>query len=547
MSTLSAPITPEVLGKPRTGLPDNMAVGIVITSTDDKRAGSFNMQYLLWEYQLKNNGNLIAFWGSPTKQLWVWADCSNRWWTPDITNFKVDSSVRTDSSGKIIGKNVNTTFAQDISQTQVGGSSGAIWSTWNSGNSEWIRKADFCDGGVVPQDDCAKYGINCPDTFGTGKVYTRIDFGDKLAGRTDIITYGIWTGIVGNLTTFHQPTLSGSVLPYHRTVYNKRYGTCTSEPQFDLAYGHDAGSGSEDLGGTDYLSPTNATYGQYRLLCLGRDDTRFKIGDRRLSQIYVVNIRKNRMKERLDEGNIELNLAHLSGSRFLAGGGNQNAHTGSNVKLLGNGKTLRLIDDSRLNFDLLSTSARSGSYREMVDVKAHRVKHGGAVYYMVSGSLERGIYNVSNPHIYGMLYPNLGIMVFDGDKLDASASFLSVTGSDVSGDNAAKMFTAISGAALYTDPSGDYMGFQARRKETQFSEYYFIRVKNSDYNFSNNPTFQTGSDGMIIDDFLEVPKVYFSTIGLYNEQKECIAVGKVTRAIQKTYTTEALFKVRIKY
>jgi hypothetical protein len=189
----------------------------------------------------------------------------------------------------------------------------------------------------------------------------------------------------------------------------------------------------------------------------------------------------------------------------------------------------------------------SGAYSDQLDVNAHRVSHGGRLYYMVSGSLETGIYNEENPHIYGLLYPDLGIIILDADRLDASASFGTVRGTEVDGENSQKLFMAISGAAQYTDASGDVLGFQARRKETHWVENYFIRVKNSDYNFSNNPTFISGSDHYVKNDFINNPKVYISTIGLYNQNKELLAVGKVSRPIQKSFTSEALFKVRLKY
>lgn len=471
---------------------------------------------------------------------WYWNECNGRWWTPDLEKPKFTTNGFTTNNKKV------------------------IWSTYDKITNEWVRRDDdrWCDPGdpgdkppgtpgppptVPPIDDCAKYGINCPEPLPSGKVFTRISSEDVLPTRSEIITYGIWGDNVGNLTTFFECPQSASVTPYHRVIYNKSCGACGSSPQFDIAYGHDAGSGSVDLGGYDYLTPTNAIYGQYRLLCLDDDEEKFKIGQSELDQIYVINVRRAQMQERLDEGNIELNLAHLSGSQYLAGGGTLRTHTGSNVALAGNGQVLRLIDDSRIDFDVLSEHALSGSYADQEDVKAHRVAHGGDVYYMVSGSLERGIHNESNPHVYGLLYPHLGIMVLDADRLDTSASFASVTTTEVAGDNASKLLLSISGAAQETDPSGDVLGFQARRKETQYAEYYFIRVKNSDYNFTNNPTFQTGSLGRIDDKFIDDPKVYFSTIGLYNEQKECIAVGKVTRPIQKTCTSEALFKIRLKY
>ena len=89
------------------------------------------------------------------------------------------------------------------------------------------------------------------------------------------------------------------------------------------------------------------------------------------------------------------------------------------------------------------------------------------------------------------------------------------------------------------------MGFQARRKKTEYSEYYFIRVKNNDYNFTNNASYQTGSYGEIISDFQGNPKVYITAVGLYNEQKELIGVGKLSRPILKDYVNEALFSVKL--
>jgi hypothetical protein len=173
----------------------------------------------------------------------------------------------------------------------------------------------------------------------------------------------------------------------------------------------------------------------------------------------VVNIKRARMLDRLDEGNIELNLAHLSGSLWEAGGNARNSHTGSSVRLAGTNQVLRLVDDSRLKYDEdLVPAALSGSYAELGEDKAKMFTSAGPVYHMVSGSIETGVYNKSNPDVYGLMYPLLGVIVLDADKLDSVAGFLTVTGSDLNGDNNAKLFTAISGAALYTDSSGDVLG-----------------------------------------------------------------------------------------
>lgn len=387
-----------------------------------------------------------------------------------------------------------------------------------------------------------------------GKVFTRFTDDDKLPKEKIATFYGIWldyTGsMCGNLTTFF--TCSQDTGSYKKSVFSAQCFTCSSTPQFDIAYGHDGGSGSRDLGGYDWLTPSNAVYGQYRGLCLDPGQKRFRLGNREIFHFYALKVKQDRMGDRFDEGNFELNLAQLSGSLFLAGNGNRNAHTGSNVKLSGTGQVLRLVDDSRLDYRTLTSNAYSTFYRDVSGSKTFQDTTAGRSYFVVSGSLEDGIFNGSatssnQPHVYGLVYPQQGIIILDAELLDASASFLTVTGSDVAGDNAMKMFTAISGAALYTDASGDVLGFQARKIKYDYVEQFFVRVKNYDYNFTNNLTYQTGSEGDIISDFYQNQKVFISSVGLYDDAHNLIAVAKPSFPIFKSYTEEALIEISLKY
>ena len=86
---------------------------------------------------------------------------------------------------------------------------------------------------------------------------------------------------------------------------------------------------------------------------------------------------------------------------------------------------------------------------------------------------------------YGLFYPDLGIIVFNGPALNASASLSTGTTSNNLGGNNDKLFTKISGGAK----------FQARREEVITSQHYFCRVPNKEFNFTANPTFTSGSDG----------------------------------------------------
>lgn len=389
-----------------------------------------------------------------------------------------------------------------------------------------------------------------PVPLSMGKVFTLIEDGDKLPKQRITSTHGIWldaTGsVIGNMVTYFTCSVEISS-SYRRTIFQTPCQShCDPEPHFSIAYGHDDGSGSRDLGGYDWASPTNAIYGQYRSICLNPKIQRFTLGNKEIQHFYAINVHRDRFGDRFDEGNFEINLHHLSGSQFLAGNGNRNAHTGSNVKL-GSQTVLRLIDDSKLDLETLTSNAYSTFYRDISGSKVHITTQAGEVFFVVSGTLETGVYNPTQPHVYGLCYPRLGTVLLDADLLDLSASFLSVTGSDVAGDNSMKLFTAMSGAAMLTDSSGDYLGFQARKVKYSYQEGYFIRIKNQDYNFTNNPSYITGSEGDIITDFYDNPQVYVTQIGLYNPQHELLAVAKVNKPIYKNFVNEGLFTINLVY
>ncbi len=503
---------------------------------------------------------------STSGQEWTYNKCNGRYWTPRTNNSTpLPERIFIPSYGYSVTKAVYLTLPtslqataqtpnpqnplQLIPLTQYLGQGNTIWVSWDAVRQEWLTMDKWQE---CPDGNPTIIGPGPVQELSPGKVFTTISDSDKLPTRAIKTTYGIWldpsgSTAVGNLLNFFTCSIQDSS-SYVRTVYQAPCNNCGAEPHFDIAYGHDAGSGSRDLGGYDWLTPSNAIYGQYKSLCLNPGMDRFYVGKKQIHHFYAINVKRDRMGDRLDEGNVEVNLARLSGSQFLAGNGDRNAHTGSNVKIDGSGRIIRLIDDSRLDYSKdLSTDAWNYYYCDVSESKTHRSTHGGEAYYIVSGSLEEGVYNLPSPHVYGISYPRLGVWILDADVLDVSASFLSVTGSDVSGDNAMKLFTAMSGSAKYTDASGDYLGFQARKVKFEYVDRYFIRVNNRDYNFTNNPTYTTGSDAIIIDDFQGNPKVYITSIGLYNQNRELLAVGKTNRTLLKSYTSEALFTVKLRY
>jgi hypothetical protein len=355
----------------------------------------------------------------------------------------------------------------------------------------------------------------------SGRIFTRFDLGsDIVDNQKTFVTTGLFSGNAASLTATYTSSLqTTSSKNYYYEVWNGT-GT-TAEPQFSIAWGSRVGSGSSAQG-TLNDSPSKAIYSQYRLLLLNPGDTTFTFKDGSSSDsIYAINFNRARIKDKLDPGNWQLSLAQLSGSAYA-----NNVHTGSNVKIATNPSYISLIDDSGDSQETVLTGA-------------------GRVYNIVSGTIANGIYNPSSPQYYGLAYPDMGIVILNGLALNASMSFNTVTGSNISGDNSWKLYTSLSGA-ISSDPTN--RSFQARNEETVTSTHYFVRVKNGEYNYSNNPTFVTGSVGAFAQPtFVRDPKVYITTVGMYNDRQELLAVAKVSQPIQKSFSSEALLKVKLDF
>jgi hypothetical protein len=167
---------------------------------------------------------------------------------------------------------------------------------------------------------------------------------------------------------------------------------------------------------------------------------------------------------------------------------------------------------------------------------------------LVSGSLSTGIHNASSPHYYGKVYPDNGTIIISAEKLNQSASFNSVSGSNINGQNPIKLFTAMSGSAKNVD-----LGFIARAVEIKHQQTIFIRVNSEEMNYSNNPTFvntntKNGKIGKpYFDSFIYNPYVYVTTIGLYNDNRELLAVAKLSKPIQKSFNSELSITVKLEY
>ena len=76
----------------------------------------------------------------------------------------------------------------------------------------------------------------------------------------------------------------------------------------------------------------------------------------------------------------------------------------------------------------------------------------------------------------------------------------------------------------------------------------FDRVFANQMNFSNNPTFVSGSQNEFrVSSMKGNPVVYITGIGLYNGSGQIIAVGKLSSPLKKNFSSEATIKVKLNY
>lgn len=356
----------------------------------------------------------------------------------------------------------------------------------------------------------------------TTGVYKRFSEFDQISGKVEIVTTGLWSGDTGSLTSYFTSSTQAVAdsSNYYLNVYNADPASDASAAvQYAVSYGHRLNSGSVSLTNSDSSTlASKATYAQYRSILLDQDDTKFTFvsssseGTHDSDDIYVINVSRARYKEKMDAGNWSLKL---SGSNGVS----------------------TFIDDSGKKF-------------------SDRVGKAGRIFNVGSGSLNLGseseatvnTLTASNGEGIGLFYPDQGLILLNpvavhsiiGDSIDSgSVQGASIySGNDYEGKNHFLLHEAINGG-------GD---FEARRTENVSTSHYFVRATNREFNFSNNPTFVTGSDGSFSESTFERdPKTFITTVGLYNDSNEMIAVAKTSQPIPKSFDKEILIKVKLDF
>ena len=343
---------------------------------------------------------------------------------------------------------------------------------------------------------------------------------------SDAIISPMWSDSTTQLSTFYSWSLqeSGQSGIFFLDVYKGDINADQSlETQFSIAYGNINGSGSAYFNAlVPDKTPTRDVYGQFRSLVYGDENSAFQFGGTNYtsSDIIVLSVARSRYKESFNPGSFYLTLKNSS---------NQ----------------ISLVDDSTVT----SVSTYIGTTR---------------VYQLLSGSYNPSTqttvpsssnYTVSGS--YGLLLPDEGLVILNPRALALSPGPLGGIGisfNNYSSSQAADFFTSLGATynlnnrivfdmiSTATAPS-----FSLQSYETISSRYFFTRVKNAEFNYTTNPTVIDSNGNLLFTQLVYNPQTFITTVGLYNNTGDLLAVAKLNKPLVKDFTKELLLRVKLDF
>jgi hypothetical protein len=79
------------------------------------------------------------------------------------------------------------------------------------------------------------------------------------------------------------------------------------------------------------------------------------------------------------------------------------------------------------------------------------------------------------------------------------------------------------------------------------STIYFCRINHNEFNYSTNPTYVNASKIRVKTNSTDEPISYITTIGLYSDKNELMAVAKLSEPLKKSPSTEFTIRARLDY
>ncbi len=328
---------------------------------------------------------------------------------------------------------------------------------------------------------------------------------DDFIISSDAVSSTVWSTNSPTLTVFETSSVqeASSTGNFYLNIYQTTSTQPDAEIQFAISYGNKFGSGSILYNpAVAQNSPTKTIYGQYQNLVLGDENSDFSFGGTLSNDFWVLSIDRARYKEKLFLGSFTLSLS-------------------------GSGGILSLTENSKTSTTQTFTEA-------------------GRVFQIVSGSMGNVFTGVnangysSTSGSYGWFLPDIGTILLHPSALSQSIQLAPSYSINSDGLNNRRLYNAINNPVSKS--------FRLNSEETITSDYVFVRPRNSEFNYSTNPSYVSGSTGEVVYPlFINSPQTYITTVGLYNDSNELLAVAKLSRPLLKDFTKEALIRIKLDF
>lgn len=333
-----------------------------------------------------------------------------------------------------------------------------------------------------------------------------------------VSTNPLYENVDLSLTTLH----SSSYSPYNFTQYaSGGLSYVNSEHLFDLTFGSSTGS----------VSLRNNIYNQFAKNLLGHNPDnstkKFKLLEdvnkpaalqQDLPYAFIINLARSQTQDRIKEGSVEIEIDVSSAGNIKLVDANTYLHEGAG------GHHYGVLSATSSVAGLLTGSSNTGSV--------------GYIFY------EAGVAIVS-PYIFvqsGSSY------VLDSFTTPNVCGVLSAG----NGTYATNLSSSINGTATITSLN-DFLS--AKLKNISYtsvtelnSTIYFCRAYNHEFNYSSNPTYLKDSEIIVKNgDPQEPSRAYITTVGLYSDDNQLLAVAKLSEPILKTKENELIARVRLDF
>jgi hypothetical protein len=334
---------------------------------------------------------------------------------------------------------------------------------------------------------------------------------DDSVVSSDIITAPLWTNNVYNMTASFTSSLQNysNSGKFYLNVYNATYGISGSEAQYSIAYGHISGSGSALFNSlVNQNTPTRDVYGQFRNLTYGDEGSVFNFGGSKgkSRDIYVISVNRARYKESINVGTWNLKLTNGANSIYLTDDSNDNSIT--------------------------------------------NYVGGNRIYNIVSGSLGSS-YNATSIQTdsgsYGFFLPDMGLLILNPRALalPTANGGIAITVDETAATSYVATYNTNNTNLFNTIKAGQ--SFAAKSQETVSARYFFVNVKSGQFNYTTNPSIIDSNGNILFSTLIDNPQTFPTSIGLYNDFGDLLAVAKLSKPLPKDFTHQITCRVKLEF